>query len=129
MHTVVATQIVVFHLCKSHVSVTRTQPALEAVLSDYDSKADCLRCCQACTENQHVAGMSALLLHLQEGSQPIIQVIDSCKCQATKGDGADPCCTNVLPFNTDYLAFQEMAHPDYGRMNMRFRCESAQPQR
>ena len=64
----------------------------------------------------------SLLLHLQEANPTIIQVTDSCKCTASGGDNVtDPCCTNVPHFNIDYLAFQELAHPDYGWMNMRFR--------
>ncbi len=31
-------------------------------------------------------------------------------------------CTTVTHFQIDYQAFQQLAHPDYGLMNLRFRC-------
>lgn len=65
--------------------------------------------------------------------QVIIKVTDSCLCAITSTDAEgtvtvtgvnQPCCTNVPHFNIDYHAFEALAHPDYGYMNMRFRWAS-----
>ena len=57
----------------------------------------------------------------------IIQITDDVKCityDPTTGleTGVTPLfCTNVTQFQLDYRAFEQLAHPDYGLMNLRFR--------
>lgn len=57
----------------------------------------------------------------------IIQITDDNKCityDPTTGEetGVTPLfCTNVTHFQLDYRAFEQLAHPDYGLMNLRFR--------
>ena len=56
----------------------------------------------------------------------IVKVTDTCKGFSTDSQtgavtSSTPCCTNVPHFNIDYLAFQQLAHPDYGWMNIQFR--------
>ncbi len=53
-------------------------------------------------------------------SPVIIKVTDSCQC-SYNGVTNLPCCSNVTHFNIDYDAFEQLAHPDYGYMNMKFR--------
>ena len=60
----------------------------------------------------------------------IIQIPDSCECVTVSKDAdgiervssvSKPCCANIPHFNIDYHAFEKLAHPNYGWMNMRFR--------
>ncbi len=71
---------------------------------------------------------------LQNQTTPwIIQVTDSCQClnYNTTPDGRQgaytgfnpPCCTNTTHFNIDFLTFEQLAHPDFGFMNIQFRCD------
>ncbi|KAL3133728.1 hypothetical protein ABBQ32_008218 [Trebouxia sp. C0010 RCD-2024] len=47
-----------------------------------------------------------------------VQVTDTCTCT---GGSVDACCTNIPHFNLRYQAFEKLAHPDYGLLNLMFR--------
>jgi len=52
----------------------------------------------------------------------VVQVTDSCTCSPSSGPAtAQACCTNLTHFNLGYSAFERLAHPDYGLMNLEYR--------
>lgn len=78
------------------------------------------------TENKswHDADAQRSLPWLQDQRSPtnsiIVQITDSCQCNA---DSSNACCTNIPHFNLGYSAFQKLAHPDYGVMNLDYRSD------
>lgn len=71
--------------------------------------------------------------HLLQDTTPVyIQITDNCPCitydwatGAPVLSGVIPLfCTNVTHFQMDYQAFEQLAHPDYGLLNLRFRLAS-----
>ena len=57
---------------------------------------------------------------LSADASSTVQIADSCKCQRGV---ADACCTDMTHFVLDYAAFEKLAHPGYGVMNLQFRSE------
>jgi len=52
----------------------------------------------------------------------VVQVTDTCDCSPSSGpETAQACCTNLVHFNLGYSAFERLAHPDYGLMNLEYR--------
>lgn len=52
----------------------------------------------------------------------VVQVTDTCKCSPSSSPAtAQACCTNLTHFNLGYSAFERLAHPDYGLMNLEYR--------
>ncbi|KAA6418535.1 MAG: hypothetical protein FRX49_11481 [Trebouxia sp. A1-2] len=51
----------------------------------------------------------------------VVQVTDTCKCSPSSSPAtAQACCTNLTHFNLGYSAFERLAHPDYGLMNLEY---------
>ncbi len=68
------------------------------------------------------------------GSTPaFVRIIDSCPQYQDKDGVVTPqlwCNGNVYHFDLSYYAFEKLAHPLYGVMNVEFRpvdCDSRQP--
>ena len=60
----------------------------------------------------------------------VVQVTVSCDCSGLAT--ANACCTNLTHFNLGYSAFERLARPDYGLMNLEYRsvllfCIAAEP--
>lgn len=69
---------------------------------------------------------------LQDNFSIYIQITDDCPCLSFDYSSATPVltgvtplfCTTVTHFQLDYQAFEQLAHPDYGLLSLRFRSVS-----
>lgn len=54
---------------------------------------------------------------LNNNSATIVKIIGSGQCQQAKSS----LCTDLTHFLLDYSAFEKLAHPGYGYMNLQYR--------